>query len=467
MKEFAQRFRSSKSAKRATQAVQPRLEGLEDRMLLYSTTGEKFSFGSRITYSFMPDGTNVAGKASNFVSQMDSRFGRAAWQQAFALAAAAWSGAANVNLVQVSDNGMPLSAGNYQQGDPGVGDIRIGGNAMGSGTLAYAFNPPTANGGSLASDQLFNTNQNWQLGKDFDIQTVALHEFGHALGLGHSGVNSAAMYQYYSGMRTNLTNDDIAGVQAVWGVRTSDWTAGSTGNDSLNTAYDATPHLIKDYNQAVLWDLNLTNSSDQNWYKVTTPANASSTFSATAQSLGLSLLVPRVTIFNANGQGLTQTYGSISPTGSQTTASITNAQPNTTYYVRVSSGLAGAIGAGAYALILNAGTSTTYVQPPPNTVVYAQPDQGGGSQSEVIGPAPKAQQTPGKKGKADRQDYGMINVGSVTGKGDGFEVAPPEREKGARRIVGAAHPSFVGRNRAARGQGVPVVVGGIEGRYLS
>ena len=48
---------------------------------------------------------------------------------------------------------------------------------------------------------------------------VAIHEFGHALGLAHSTVQSAIMYPYYRGFVPNvqLGTDDIAGIRALYG----------------------------------------------------------------------------------------------------------------------------------------------------------------------------------------------------------------------------------------------------------
>lgn len=53
--------------------------------------------------------------------------------------------------------------------------------------------------------------------QDVDLLTVAIHEIGHALGLGHSRDPRAIMYASYAGPRRALSADDIAGIQELYG----------------------------------------------------------------------------------------------------------------------------------------------------------------------------------------------------------------------------------------------------------
>src|SRR5207248_11612776 len=128
-----------------------------------------------------------------------------------------WAQYTNLNFAVIPDDGVPLGAGDDQQGDPGQGDIRIGGFDFGSDDLGGAWFPPPANNYSAAGDLFLNTAQPFNIASTYDLFTVAVHELGHALGLLHSTDYYAAMYPTYVGAKSsNLEPDDIAGIRSLY-----------------------------------------------------------------------------------------------------------------------------------------------------------------------------------------------------------------------------------------------------------
>ncbi|XP_002741045.1 stromelysin-3-like [Saccoglossus kowalevskii] len=87
--------------------------------------------------------------------------------------------------------------------------------------LAHAFFP--SNYGDIKGDAHFDDGENWTADtyEGTNLWLVAAHEFGHSLGLAHSDVIGSLMYPYYSGYKPNfqLTSDDIAGMQSLYGAK--------------------------------------------------------------------------------------------------------------------------------------------------------------------------------------------------------------------------------------------------------
>lgn len=74
----------------------------------------------------------------------------------------------------------------------------------------------------LEADMCFNTNYSWSTGGDWyggghDVQTVALHEFGHWVGLDHSDNPGSIMYYCYKGVQHQLHADDLSGIRHIYG----------------------------------------------------------------------------------------------------------------------------------------------------------------------------------------------------------------------------------------------------------
>ncbi len=401
-------------------ALRPIPELLEGRLLLYSKLGDQFVYSSRITYSFMPDGTSVGGVPSALFSTLNAKFASGTWQSQIEQAASIWENAANLNLALVPDGGEAVGSSGDQQDDPRFGDIRIGAVPLGPGTLAVTFLPPPADGGTDAGDILLNSSINWQINSNYDLMTVMAHEFGHALGLGDVSTPTnpyPVMYGTYEGISQALTSDDIAGIQAVDGVRKFD---AYNDNGSRNITYSTAANIssnIGSNDQAAIPGLDITTVGDSEWFYLTVPQTTTGTMTVTVQSSNLSSLSPKLMVYNSSlglvGQAL-------APNSMGTTVSVsTSVASGQGYYIKVLAAPGyGAVG--SYGLLVNLGSQTQAPIPPPNTVVAQQPDQGGGSLTNGISIAGPT--SPGNSGGAPLPVY--TTIGALSGWAEVYTAAP-------------------------------------------
>jgi len=302
----------------------------------------------------------------------------------FQKAAAVWQAVANINLSQVSDNGSPEATNGDQQDDPRFGDIRIGMVNLGSGVLGETFLPPPFNGGTDAGDMFLNSAASWQINNDYDLETVAIHEFGHALGLGESQITTACMYADYNGIKQSLTTDDINGIQSVWSAPQPD----QFNSNGLSDASFKTPANITSYingsGQIAIPNLRITSASQVEWFSVTVPSSTTGTMVVTEQSSNLSMLSPSLSVYTATA-GVPIPIGSVSSTayGATVSYTVSGVQAGQTYLIREFGNSAGDP-TGAFGLEVNFGSASQSPIPPPNTLVLQQPDQGGGSSDTSI-----------------------------------------------------------------------------------
>ena len=86
------------------------------------------------------------------------------------------------------------------------------------GVLAHTFYPYPVNPEPIAGDMHFDDDESWKIGADVDLFSIALHETGHALGLGHSDKPGAVMYPYYHQV-SGLAQDDIDAILQLYAAQ--------------------------------------------------------------------------------------------------------------------------------------------------------------------------------------------------------------------------------------------------------
>lgn len=373
----------------ARRMARPRVEELETR-LTPTWSGNAWPHPELITISFVPDGTIIgAGTGGMIYSNLFAKFNAhpgwttATWQNKIIAAAQSWAQQTNINFDIVADNGTTIGNGDYQQGDPNMGDIRVSGYAFLNNWLASAYLPPPVNNFSIAGDFHFNTSKPFNIGTAYDLYSVAAHEIGHALGLSHSNIPLATMWPSYNVIKNTLNADDITSIRAGYGgARLADAFDAAAGNGSFATATDLTARIDPVSLAAVQTGLDITTTSDVDYYTFTAPADTSGTLRVQVRTDGLSLLRQAVTVYAANQ---TTVLGSASSAGAYDgttqTITVTGVTPGQVFYVKVAGADSTAFGTGAYALTLNLGSGDAPVVPLPDTqTAIGNPIQGGGGE---------------------------------------------------------------------------------------
>ena len=151
---------------------------------------------TNLTYGFVNGTADIAGDGE---------------RQAVRDALALWSTATPLTFTEVSAASAEIRI-SWATGDHGDGYPFDGVNNV----LAHAFPPPDG-------DTHFDDAETWTTStrsgwaQPIDLVTVAAHEFGHALGLGHSADSNALMYEFYLGSHRFLAADDIQGIAQAYG----------------------------------------------------------------------------------------------------------------------------------------------------------------------------------------------------------------------------------------------------------
>ena len=326
------------------------IELLEDRAVP-ATFGVPWSDPGHLTISFVPDGAAIAGHASNLSATLDAQMPTATWQREILRAFQTWAVNAGVNVALVPDGGQPFGTPGQVQHDPRFGDIRIGAQKMSPDALSISVPNNPSFTGTWNGDVLINSDDQFDA-NHLDLYAVMLHEAGHVFGLDHSDDSHSPMFSHFN-HNTSLTDGDVQNLQALYGTRAPDSHEGSSGNDAASRATQLQPPGSYTGSTPLAAFGDIGTARDVDFYKLNPPiSNYQGAMTIRLQSAGVSLLAPRLTVFDSGGRVLGQAQAA-SEFGDVVTVNLPKTVPGATYFLQVDGATKDVFGIGHYGLAVS------------------------------------------------------------------------------------------------------------------
>jgi hypothetical protein len=324
------------------------LERLEDRTAP-ATFGNPWPDAHHLTLSFVPDGTHVGKQSSQLFQTLNSQLGVAStvWETEILRAVQTWTSVANIDVGVVPDGGQALGVPGRVHGDSRFGDIRIAAVPMSGSGIAIAT-PYDVSAGTAAGDVILNTSYLFSIGNGtgYDLYSIMLHEIGHVFGLEETSDVNSPLAAQYAGVRTGIDANDVAAIQALYDARLPDAheLLSASGGASLLPVIDDSGNYV-----APTVEAELSTIGGNELYQFST---ASTALSATVslQTSGLSLLEPKLTVYDAS-MNIVSSLNATSPLAGDLSAHLTF-QANSTYFIGVQGATSDIFAIGSYHLMV-------------------------------------------------------------------------------------------------------------------
>lgn len=283
-----------------------KLESLESRRLLTAYLSP-WPAARALTISFPSDGVLIGEDANVANAEFIDLESAEDWKETALLAFQRWVEVADINLGIVSDSDAPFGAAGLTSGDSRFGDIRVGAfpqESVLASSLPFQTKAGTYSGDLLINSSLLFAGQGVAGGAggtvdSYDLASLLSHEAGNVLGLPDTGDETDIMFGFYRGLKTSFSENDIAAIQQLYGVRTDPFEPVS--NDSLDSA--AVFSLASNFQGTRALSSvhgSIQNSGDVDTYRTTTTVPGAS-ISVRLRVSGVSLLNASLEIIDSSG----------------------------------------------------------------------------------------------------------------------------------------------------------------------